>query len=46
MQIFIECRTYQTAKRRFPWAAVIVRVEGGFMAFSTTDEYMTWQRQK
>jgi hypothetical protein len=28
-----------------PWAAEIVEVEGGFMAFESVADYDTWRRQ-
>ena len=43
---FIECASYGTAKRRCPWAAIIARVEGGFMAFESIQDYKTWKGQK
>lgn len=43
---FVECRSYKTAKRRCPWAAVIMRVEGGFYAFESVVDYQTAKRQK
>jgi len=42
----IEVSSYSTAKRRAPWAAVIARVSGGFMAFESVDDYRTWRGQK
>lgn len=35
-------------KRRleaYDWAAKIIRVEGGFMAFESMTDYQTWLRQ-
>lgn len=45
-QEMIECKTRETAKRRAPWAAKIVKVEGGYMAFESVNDYETWKRQK
>ncbi len=42
----IECRSYATARRRAQWAAVIARVEGGFLAFESYSDYVTWRGQK
>lgn len=42
----IPCRSYSTAKRRAPWACVIARVEGGFLAFESASDYSTWRRQR
>lgn len=43
---FIECACRKTAKRRATWAAVITKVDGGFMAFESVEEYYTWRNQK
>ena len=43
---FVECKSYATAKHRCPWAALIVRVEGGFLAFESVADYKTWKGQK
>ena len=42
----IEVKSYSTAKRRAPWAAVIARVSGGFMAFESVNDYRTWKAQR
>jgi hypothetical protein len=42
---FVECKDRRTAKRRCPWAARIVKVEGGFMAFESVADYYTWKNQ-
>jgi hypothetical protein len=28
-----------------PWAAIIVKVDGGYLAFESSAEYQTWRRQ-
>lgn len=45
-QQFIECVSRNTAKRRCPWAAKIVRVDGGWLAFESVDDWRTWRNQK
>lgn len=45
-QEMIECRTRRTAARRCPWAAKIVKVCGGYLAFESVADYETWRRQK
>lgn len=42
----IECKTRKTAWRRAPWAAKIVKVEGGFLAFATLTDFTIWRKQK
>ena len=41
----VECKTRQAAKRRCPWAAKIVKVEGGYMAFESITDYQMWRNQ-
>jgi hypothetical protein len=43
---FIECKSRSTAKRRAPWACKIVKVEGGFMAFESWEDFEVWHNQK
>jgi hypothetical protein len=40
------CKSRRTAKRRCPWAAKIVKVEGGFIAFESVLDYVTWKNQR
>lgn len=42
----IECKSRKTAIRKAPWAAKIVKVEGGYLAFESMADYQTWKRQK
>ena len=42
----IPCKTRKTAIRRCPWAAIIIKVDGGYKAFESTVDYQTWQRQE
>ena len=44
--VFVECKTRKTAIRRCPWAAKIVKVQGGYMAFESVQDFETWKRQK
>ena len=43
---FIQTAIRDEAENQAPWAAVIVEVEGGFMAFESVDDYETWENQK
>ncbi len=43
---FIECKTYKTAYTRCPWAAKVMKVFGGFIAFEWEDDYRIAKRQK
>lgn len=45
-QSLIECRTAAQAKQMAPWAAKIVKVDGGYMAFESISDYQTWKGQK
>jgi hypothetical protein len=44
-KLFCRC-SRNTAKRRCPWAAVIAKVEGGYLAFESINDYRTWRNQK
>ena len=39
-------QTRYQAKKMYPWAVVIAKVCGGYKAFRSYDEYMTWKGQK
>ncbi len=43
---FIECKSRSTAVKMCPWAAIIVKVEGGFKAFESMEDYRIWKNQK
>lgn len=43
---FLEVGTRKEATQAAPWAAVIVKVSGGYKAFESTTDYEIWQRQK
>lgn len=43
---FVECKTRRAAVRLCPWAATIAKVEGGYLAFESTDDYRTWRAQR
>lgn len=43
---FIQVRTRATAVRRAPWAAVIIKVDGGYLAFASVTDAMTWRNQR
>jgi hypothetical protein len=42
----IRLKTYNGAKRRAPWAAVIARIYGGFIAFESVDDFIRWKSQQ
>jgi len=42
----IRLKTHNGAKRRAPWAAIIVPVYSGFMAFESMDDFIQWKAQK
>ena len=47
MKEFIKgCKTAKEAKEKASWAAKVVKVEGGYMAFEYMTDYFTWQNQK
>lgn len=46
MRQFIQCASHATAKRRAPWAAVIAKVSGGYIAFVHVADYKTWRKHR
>ncbi len=42
----IEVTTRNAAKSAAPWAAKIVKVCGGYMAFESVADYAIWKNQK
>lgn len=45
-KMFIECKSRGVAQRKAPWAAIISKVEGGYMVFESIDDWQVWRRQK
>lgn len=43
---FIQCETRQEAIAACPWATVVIKVYGGYMAFEFFDNYEVWKNQK
>lgn len=43
---FVEAETRSEAETKCPWAAVVRKVEGGYHAFESVQDYETWKRQK
>lgn len=43
---FIEAKTKKQAEKKAPWACRIVKVEGGYHAFESIEDYETWRRQR
>jgi len=43
---FVNANTLTSAKRLAPWAARIAKVEGGYLAFESIEDYQTWTKQK
>jgi hypothetical protein len=43
---FLANVTRSVAIRTCPWAAKIVKVDGGYMAFESLDDYQTWKNQR
>jgi hypothetical protein len=42
----IRLKTHNGAKRRAPWAAIIVPIYAGFMAFESVDDFLAWKKQQ
>lgn len=43
---FIQAKTAAEARKLAPWAAKVVKAEGGYMAFESITDYKTWKAQK
>ncbi|GAB0057456.1 hypothetical protein SIID45300_01784 [Candidatus Magnetaquicoccaceae bacterium FCR-1] len=43
---FLEVSTRYMAKKLAPWAAIIAKADGGYMAFESVTDYWTWKQQK
>jgi hypothetical protein len=43
---FVSCKDRRTAKRRCPWASVIVKAVGGYWCFESVVEAATWIMQR
>ena len=46
MREYIECKCRKTAVSRCPWAAKIVKVDGGYLAFAYMSDYQSWNNNK
>lgn len=44
-QEYVDCSCRKTAYRRCPWAAICMKVEGGFRCFESVTDYQTARRQ-
>lgn len=42
----IAAKSASAARKQAPWAAKVVKVEGGYMAFESVADYAQWRRQK
>jgi hypothetical protein len=43
---FVECKRRSQAVKICPWAAVIIKVDGGYMCFESTNDADAWKAQK
>ena len=42
----IEAKTARQARALAPWAAEVIKVEGGYMAFESVEDARIWRAQK
>lgn len=42
----INAKTAAEAKKQAPWAAKVVKIEGGYKAFESVSDWQTWKNQK
>lgn len=45
-QVFIQTNKKTDALKECPWANKIVKVDGGYRAFESIEDYKTWKNQK
>jgi len=45
-KVFIETEKRNVAVKAAPWACKIVKVEGGYMAFESWEDFKVWKNQK
>jgi hypothetical protein len=45
-QLLEDATSARQARKLAPWAAVIIKVEGGYLAFESAEEARIWRRQK
>ena len=43
---FVQTDSRRRAAAECPWAAKIVKVEGGYMCFASIADYATWRKQR
>ena len=43
---FVQTESRKFAKNACPWASVITKVDGGYMAFESAQDYRAWRNQK
>ena len=43
---FVQTESLKVAKNACPWASVIAKVDGGYMAFESAQDYRAWRSQK
>jgi hypothetical protein len=44
--VSIYTKSLKEAKKQAPWAAKIIKVDGGYIAFESMDDYKTFVSQK
>lgn len=43
---FVMCGSRYNARKQCPWASVIAKADGGYMAFESVTDYHIWSSQK
>ena len=46
MKIFTPAKNLKAAKKEYPWACKVIKVDGGYMCFEFLTDYDTWKKQK
>lgn len=42
----VDAKTAKQARKLAPWAAEVIKVEGGYMAFESAEDARIWRAQK
>ena len=45
-KVFIEVSTRRAAIKAAPWAAAIVKCDGGYIAFESASDFRAWKNQR
>jgi hypothetical protein len=44
--VFVPVKSYRAARRRYPRAAIICKVDGGYMCFASRADWLKWRAMR